>query len=165
VRFGGSGDTPAPGSSFIAVSSHAPAGSSPRVRFDSGRVVVADRSGRTMLDLGGFSDGAVMQLVSAGGQSGLWIKPLAADGALPEPSELRLDRGDIAFVDPSGVALAMSSERDTLIHIAYPDQVSWLTVAERFRPWIVGAIWALVTVAMLFGLQRMLRRRDANADS
>jgi hypothetical protein len=117
-----------------------------------------------MLDLGGFAGGAVVQLVSSGAQPGLWVKPLAADGVLPGPDELRLNRGDIAFIDQSGVALAMSSERDTLIHIAYPDQVSWLTVAERFRPWIIGAIWALVTVAFLFGLQRMLHRRGANAN-
>ena len=134
------------------------------MRFDRGRVTVTDRGGRTLLDLGGFDGGAVMQLVSAGSKPGLWVKPLAADGALPGPPELRLDRGDIAFVDRSGVALAMSSERDTLIRIAYPDQVSWLTVAERFRPWIMGTLWALLTVAFLFGLQRMLRRRGTPAN-
>jgi hypothetical protein len=164
VRFAGSGDSPAPGMAFLAVSNRAPAGSSPRVRFDRGRVTVADKAGRTLLDLGGFDSGAVMQLVGAGGKPGLWVKPLAADGALPGPSELRLDRGDIAFVDQSGVALAMSSERDTLVRIAYPDQVSWFTVAERFRPWIMGTLWALLTVAFLFGLQRMLRRRGAQAN-
>ena len=142
MQFTGSGETPAPGAPFIAVSNRAPAGSAPRVRFDRGRVVVADRAGHTLLDLGGFAGGAVAQIVSAGAQPGLWIKPLAADGALPAPTELRLDRGDVAFVDQSGVALAMSSERDTLVRIAYPDQVSWLTVAERFRPWIIGALWA-----------------------
>jgi hypothetical protein len=54
----------------------------------------------------------------------------------------------------------MSSERDTLIRIAYPDQVSWLTIAGRFRPWIVGTIWTLATVIFLLALQRMLRRRS-----
>jgi hypothetical protein len=126
--------------------------------------MVADRGGRTLLDLGGFESGAVMQLVNAGGKPGLWMKPLAADGALPAPTELRLDRGDIAFVDPSGVALAMSSERDTLVRIAYPDQVSWLTVAERFRPWIMGTLWAALTIAFLFGLQRFLRRRGTQTN-
>jgi hypothetical protein len=164
VRFNGGGETSSPGAPFIAVSSRPPAGATPRVRFDRGRVAVADRSGRSLLDLGGFVGGAVVQLVSAGAQHGVWIKPLANDGALPAPTDLRLDRGDIAFVDQSGVALAMSSERDRLLQIAYPDQVSWLTVAERFRPWIVGSLWALVTVAFLFGLQRMLRRRAADAN-
>ena len=92
-----------------------PAGTSPRVRFDRGRVAVADRSGKMLLDLGGFSSGAVAQVVNAGTRAGLWIKPLATDGALPAPAMLRLDRGDVAFIDKSGVALAMSTERDTLI--------------------------------------------------
>jgi hypothetical protein len=162
VKFNGN-DAPSPGAPFIAVSNRIPNGASPRVRFDRGRVVVTDRKDKTLLDLGGFSSGAVVQIVSAGSQPGLWLKPLAADGALPAPVELNLNRGDIAFVDQSGVALAMSSERDTLVRIAYPDQVSWLTVAERFHPWIVGGIWALVSVGFLLALQRMLRRRGAGA--
>ena len=42
----------------------------------------------------------------------------------------------------------MSTERDTLVRISYPDQVSWLTVAERFRAWIIGGLWLLATVAL-----------------
>jgi hypothetical protein len=162
VKFNGT-EAPAPTAPFIAVSNRMPYGATARVRFDRGRIVVADRKDQTLLDLGGFSGGAVVQIVSAGGKPGLWLKPLATDGALPAPAELKLDRGDIAFVDQSGVALAMSSERDTLVRIAYPDQVSWLTIAGRFQPWIIGAIWALVSVGFLFGLQRMLRRRGAKA--
>ena len=94
---------------------------------------------------------------------GLWIKPLAADGALPAPDALKLDRGDVAFLDRNGVALAMSTERDTLVQISYPDQVSWLTVAERFRSWIVAGLWLIATVGFLFVLQRMFRRRPADA--
>ena len=78
-----------------------PTAATPRVRFDRGRVVVADRAGRTLLDLGGFPTGAVAQIVTAGEHPGLWIKPLATDGALPAPDELQLDRGDVAFLDGS----------------------------------------------------------------
>jgi hypothetical protein len=163
VKFTSNGDTPVPTAPFIAVSAKPPTGAAPRVRFDQGRVVVADKNNKTLLNLGGFSGGAVAQVVIAGSQPGLWLKPLASDNTLPAPEELRLDRGDVAFVDQSGVALAMSSERDTLVRITYPDNVSWLQVAERFHPWLIGAIWALITVAFLFGLQRVLRRRAATA--
>jgi hypothetical protein len=61
------------------------------------------------------------------------------------------------------VALAMSSERDTVVRVTYPDQVSWFSIAERFHPWIIGAIWALITIVFLFGLQHMLRRRKSEA--
>jgi hypothetical protein len=66
-------------------------------------------------------------------------------------------------VDATGVALALSTERDTLVRVTYPDQVSWITVADRFRPWIIGSLWVLATVGFLFALQRMLRRRTARA--
>ena len=92
-----------------------PAGAAPRVRFDRGRVAVTDRAGRTLLDLGGFAGGAVAQIVTAGDYSGLWIKPLSADGSAPAPADLHLDHGDVAFVDANGVALAMSTERDTVV--------------------------------------------------
>jgi len=49
------------------------------------------------------------------------------------------------------------------VKISYPDQVSWLTVADRFRPWIFGGMWLFATAAVLLLLQRMLRRRPANA--
>jgi hypothetical protein len=163
VKFTAASETPGPTAPFIAVSTRPPAGASPRVRFDRGRVLVADRSGKTLLDVGGFSQGAVAQIVNTGAQPGLWVRPLATDGALPSPPELRLDRGDVAFVDPSGIALAMSTERDTLIRVAYPDRVSWFSIAERFHAWIVGAFWVLITVIFLFALQRMLHRRAVKA--
>jgi hypothetical protein len=154
---------PMPSAAFIAVSDRPPEGATPRVRFDRGRVAVADRSGRILLDVGGFESGAVAQVVAANAHPGLWIRPLAGESALPAPRNLKLERGDVAFLDRNGVALAMSTERDTLIQVSYPDQVSWLTVAERFRSWIVASLWLLATVAFLFVLQRMFRRRPADA--
>jgi len=148
---------------FIAVGDRPPAGSDPRVRFDRGRVAVTDRAGRTLLDLGGFVGGAVAQIVTVGDNPGLWIKPLATDGAAPAPNELRLDHGDVAFIDGNGVALAMSTERDKVVRISYPDQVSWLTVAGRFRSWIIGGLWLFATAVLLFALQRLLRRRQAQS--
>jgi hypothetical protein len=150
---------PTPSAPFLAVGDIAPLGAAPRVRFDRGRVAVTDLSGRTLLDLGGFVAGAVAQVGTAGVVPGIWIKSLASDGSLQTPSDLRLDHGDVAFLDRTGVALAMSTERDTLVRIAYPEQVSWLTIADRFRPWIIGGLWLMGTVMFLFGLQRVLRRR------
>jgi hypothetical protein len=162
VSFTAADSAPTPNAAFIAVSDRPPAGANPRVHFDRGRVDVTDRAGHTLLDLGGFVGGAVAQLVDAGDHPGLWIKPLAADGAAPAPSELHLDHGDVAFIDSNGVALAMSTERDTVVRISYPNQVSWLTVAERFRSWIIGGLWLFATAALLFLLQRLFRRRPAN---
>jgi len=158
VRFATGADA-IPTGPFLAVSGTPPPGAATRVRFDRGRVAVTDRADRTLLDLGGFSAGAVAQLVSVGDHPGMWIKPLAADGSLPAPPGLRLDRGDVAFVDKTGVALAMSTERDTLARIAYPDQVSWLTLAGQYRSWVIGGLWLLATLAFLGVLQMVFRRR------
>jgi hypothetical protein len=163
VRLSGRGVSPLPSAAFLAVSDTPPEGATPHVRFDRGRVAVADRAGRKLLDLGGFVTGAVAQIVTAADHPGLWIKPLAADGALPSPEALKLDHGDVAFLDQNGVALALSTQRDTLIRISYPDQVSWLTVAERFRSWIVAGFWLIATGTLLLALQRMFRKRPADA--
>jgi hypothetical protein len=161
VNFAASGYAPAPGTPFIAVSDLPPGDATSRVRFDRGRVVVTDRSGRTLLDLGGFVGGAVAQIVSSGDNPGVWIRPLGADGATPGPAQLHLDHGDVAFIDGNGVSLAISSERDSVAKISYPDQVSWLRVAERFRSWIIAAFWLFATAALLLTLQRAFRRRPA----
>jgi hypothetical protein len=161
VNFVGFGNAPAPNAPFIAVSDTPPAGATPRVRFDRGRVAVSDHTGRTLLDLGGFVGGAVAQVVAADGQPGIWIKPLADDEALPNTADVHLDHGDVAFIDGGGVALAMSTERDTVVQVSYPDQVSWLSVAERFRSWIIAGLWLLATATLLLTLQRLFRRRPA----
>jgi hypothetical protein len=152
------------GAAFIAIGDAPPAGSEPRVRFDRGRVAVVGRAGETILDLGGYSAGAVAQIVQTGQQSGLWIKPLATDKSLPSPRELKFDRGDIAFIDNTGIALVMSSERDKVVRIAYLDQFSLAALGERYRSSIMGALWLCATVAFLFALQRMFRRGRVRGD-
>jgi cellulose synthase operon protein B len=163
VKFVDRDVAPKPTAPFLVVSNVPPAGATQRVRFDRGRVAVVDRAGRTRLDIGGLATGAVAQIVTSDAHPGLWIKPLAGDGSLPVSPAVYLDRGDVAFLDKTGVALALSTERDTLLRISYPDQGSWLTFLERFRPWIVGGLWVLVTIVVLFGLQRIYRRRRALA--
>jgi hypothetical protein len=164
VKYIGAATPSSPGAPFIVVSGMPPAGAEQRVRFDRGRVAVTDRGGQTLLDIGGLATGAVAQIVTSNGYPGLWIKPLSGDGSLPTPPAINLDRGDVAFLDKAGVALALSTERDTLLRIAYPDKESWFSKLDRFRSWIVGGIWAIMTFALLFLLQRTGRRRAATGE-
>jgi hypothetical protein len=161
VKYFDPNTAPVPSASFVAVSNVPPAGAKQRVHFDRGRVAVVDRGGRTRLDIGGLATGAVAQIVTSDKLPGLWIKPLTRDGSLPVTPAVYLDRGDVAFLDKTGVALAISTERDTLLRISYPDQGSWLTIAERFRSWIIGGLWGFATIVFLFVLQRIYRRRRA----
>jgi cellulose synthase operon protein B len=157
------GGAPAPGAPFIAVSNTVPVGAEQRVHFDRGRVAVTDRAGNSLLDIGGLATGAVAQIVTSNTHPGLWIKPLGSDGSLPASPAVNLDRGDVAFLDRTGIALALSTERDTLLRISYADSGSWLTNLDRFRSWIVGGVWALITLVLIFVLQRIYRRRHAAA--
>ena len=160
VKYIGRGTGPTPDAPFIAVSNSPPVGAEQRVRFDRGRVAIADRYGDTLLDIGGLATGAVAQIVTSNTFPGLWIRSLSSDGSLPVSPSVSLDRGDVAFLDRTGVALALSTERDTLLRVSYADQASLLTNLDRFRSWIVGGVWALVTFALLFVLQRIYRRRQ-----
>ena len=164
VKFVDNAAAASPGGPFLMVGALPPNNADRLVHFDRGRVAINDRSGRTLLDLGGFASGAVAQLIRADGYPGIWVRPLAADGALPSPPMLHLSRGNVAFIDRDGVALAMSTDRDTLIRVTYPDQVSWTTVAKRFQSWIVGALWLFATIIFLFALQRMRRRKPHLVD-
>jgi len=163
VKYIGRGAAPKPDAPFIAVSNVSPVDAEQRVRFDRGRVAITDRTGNTLLDIGGLATGAVAQIVTSNTYPGLWIRPLSNEGSLPVSASVNLDRGDVAFLDKAGVALALSTERDTLLRVSYADQRSWLTNLDRFRAWIVGCVWALITVALLFVLQRIYRRRGVAA--
>jgi hypothetical protein len=159
LKFVDAGVAPVPSGPFIVVGNIPPAETKKRVRFDLGRVTVTDRADRTRLDVGGLNTGAVVQLVTTQRYAGLWIKSLASDGSLPVQDTVNLDRGNVAFLDRNGVALALSTERDTLLRISYAEHGSWLTVFERFRSWILGSFWVFATIVLLFVLQRMYRRR------
>jgi Bacterial cellulose synthase subunit len=163
VKYVAADSAPSPGTPFIAVSNVPPVGSEQRVRFDRGRVAVTDRAGHTLLDIGGLTNSAVAQIVTSNAYPGLWIRPLSGDGSLTASPAFNLDRGDVAFLDKTGVALALSTERDTLLRVSYANQRSWMTDLDRFRSWIVGGVWVLVTFVLLFLMQRMYRRRISSS--
>jgi hypothetical protein len=160
VKYTSGGAAPSPAAPFIAVSNVPPVGAEQRVRFDRGRVAITDRAGNILLDVGGLATGAVAQIVTSNSHPGLWIKALSSDGSLPAAPAINLDRGDVAFLDKTGEALALSTERDTLLRVSYADDGSWLSSFDRFRSWITGGVWILITFALLIGLQRTYRRRN-----
>jgi Bacterial cellulose synthase subunit len=163
VKYIRAGATPAPGAPFIAVSNVAPLGAKQRVLFDRGRVAITDRAGYTLLDIDGLATGAVAQIVTSNAYPGLWIKPLASDGSLPTSPAVNLDRGDVAFLDKIGVALALSTEHDTLLRVFYADEGTWFARLDRYRSAIVVCLWGIITLALIFVLQRIYRRRNASA--
>ncbi len=158
VKFVNPGQPADPVTPFIALTALSPGASSPPVRFDQGQVVVRQKDGRVLLDMSGADRSLVAQIVETDRLvpkvQGLWLHPPTAGNPLIVPARLRLDRGNLAFIDRDGVSLSLSSERERLVQVAYPDHVSWLDLAETYRPWIIGALWLLVSLIFLVLLQR-----------
>lgn len=150
----------APGAPFMAFTAEPPPGlRAPPVRFDRGRVVVSDRQGRTVLDLSAPGQAMTAQLVATtAGVPGIWVRPAGAEVAVPPL--LSLDRGDVAFADAAGIALAFSTGRDQLLQVSYPDDPGLFALIERYRPWIVGGLWLALTAMLVGVVVRRWRRRN-----
>jgi cellulose synthase operon protein B len=150
-----------PGSAFIAWGDFRFADSAVPVRVDQGNVLVRTRSGAPLFNLNDARNTLIAQLVTLpDAPSGLWLRSTGADGAIPAPQTIALDRGNVAFIGPAGVTLALSTERDRLIEVAYPDAPSWQVLVRRYGTWLLLAAWLVITVAMLVALQRMYSRRE-----
>jgi hypothetical protein len=156
LMLGDAGATPA--APFLAFTVEPPPGlRTPPLRFDRGRVVVADRQGRTVLDLAAPGGVTTAQLVAtSGGVPGIWVR--TAEGAVPRV--LPLDRGDVAFADANGVTLAFATGREQLLRVTYPDDPGLLALVERYRPWIVGGLWLALTALLVGAVVRRWRRRN-----
>lgn len=167
LTFGGSdpaagADTDTP---FLYIGADAPAGSTPPVRFDRGRVEVSDSAGTLLYDGDGLDDIGIVQIVEIEGRDGIWIRPGA--GVPPQPTletPMLLDRGDIAFVDERGIALAVSANRADLVAVSYPDQVSLMQLFARYRVWIIGAGWLVLTLLIIRFLVGVYRSRRTTGE-
>ena len=147
---------------FIYVGPDAPAGAKPAVRFDQGAVVIQDSDGSTLYEGDGIDDIGLVQIISANGEKGIWIRPGA--GAAPEPGmdrPLILDRGNFAIIDDKGLVVAASSDRSDLVQVVYPNQVSMAQIFAKYRPWIIGAAWLLITALIIRFLLGLYRSRQA----
>ncbi|MDP3414823.1 MAG: hypothetical protein Q8S40_02465 [Falsiroseomonas sp.] len=149
--------TPAsPTGPFVAATFEPPSGSDPVLRFDAGRIQLSNRAGRPVLELGGVARAISVQLVTAGGQPGLWLRPIGPPPLLPAAAP-RLDRGDVALLDGQGVALAWSSTPGPQLRVDYPDAprpAGWLPALMAWRPWIVGVLWLAGFVLVVWAFLR-----------
>ncbi|MEC7258375.1 MAG: hypothetical protein VXW58_11195, partial [Pseudomonadota bacterium] len=147
---------------FIVVSDTDPAGSKADVRLSEGRIEIRDSAGALLFDGDGLSRIGVVQVISVNGTAGLWLKP--GQGAAPvwtEATPLRLDRGNLALLDEGGLVLATSTQAGGLVEVSYPDATRLADILERYRVWIIGGLWLLLTLVVLGVFQRLYRRRNA----
>ncbi|MHA7874389.1 cellulose biosynthesis cyclic di-GMP-binding regulatory protein BcsB [Roseivivax sp.] len=148
--------TPRP---FLYIGAEAPEGSDPGLRFDRGRVELRDSAGEVIFAGAALDEVGLVQIVEAEGRPGVWLRP--GRGPAPSPSQaqpLLLDRGDLAFLDGEGLALAASTARNDLVEVRYPDRMDLWQVAAKYRPWIVGALWLALTLVIIRVLSGIYRR-------
>ncbi len=154
------------GRAFIAVSDTPPAGATPRVRFDRGRVAVADRSGPARCSISAASPaGAVAQIVTAGGSA----RPVDQAARRRRRAAVTGRRSSsIAATSPFSTRPASRSrcrrERDTLVRdllsgpgVVAHDRRALPLLDHRRRSGCSRPS------RFLFALQRMLRRAPADA--
>lgn len=149
-----------PESAFIAWGDFSFDDSTVPVRLDHGNVLVRTRAGTPLFNLNDTRNTLLAQLVTLpGAPSGLWLRGSGTEGAIPVPDSVALDRGNVAFIGPSGVTLALSTERDKLIEVSYPDAPTWQVLLSRHRTWLLLAVWFAITIVVLVALQRIYSRR------
>ncbi|NDA46317.1 MAG: hypothetical protein EBY21_03390 [Alphaproteobacteria bacterium] len=154
IRFADPGLNAQTNGPFIALTTRAPENSEPSVRFDQGRTLIKGPDGRTLANLSAMKSTAIVQLLRAGLNQGLWIRPAAEESEIVAPSKLLLDRGNVAIIDRSGVAFSYSTERDRLVQVLYPERMSLAEIANAYRPWVIGGLWLALTLLVAMSMQR-----------
>ena len=154
IRFADPGLNAQTNGPFIALTTRAPENSEPSVRFDQGRTLIKGPDGRTLANLSAMKSTAIVQLLRAGLNQGLWIRPAAEESEIVAPSKLLLDRGNVAIIDRSGVAFSYSTERDRLVQVLYPERMSLADIANAYRPWVIGGLWLALTLLVAMSMQR-----------
>ena len=65
------------------------------------------------------------------------------------------------MLDERGLVLATSTQAGGLVEISYPDATRLADILERYRVWIIGGLWLLITLFVLGVFQRLYRRHNA----
>lgn len=149
-----------PGLPFFVISDNSPSDEQPSITFDAGRVEILDNDGETMFAGDELDRLGVAQVVNRGDQQGLWLRP--GRGPAPEPSAqapLIFNRGDLSLIGQEGVIVSTSTRSTPVLAVSYPDRTSRAQILAKYRPWIVGGIWAVLTLIVLMVFQRIYRHR------
>jgi hypothetical protein len=142
----------AAGPAEIVVSRETPAGTSPRLRFDTGPVAIRDREGRLLYDGAALERYAVVQMTSRGDAPVLWIRP--GTQAKP-PAEIELDNGNIALFGAAGREIAFAPEQDRAVTIAYAADAAREAQTTLYWRLFVAAVWLAATIGLVLVLRRM----------
>ena len=141
----------------VYVGDQAPAGTDPIVRFDQGAVTIDGENGQTLLDAEAIGELTTVQLLEQGGRTVVWIKPGADFAALAtSASPPVLSYGNVAFLAGDQLDFAFHNARERLIDIRYPEENTFSQFLSRYRLWLIGLGWLLVTLGFVYLLRRVI---------
>ena len=141
----------------VYVGADAPAGSEPKVQFTQGAIEISGENGETILDRDAIDALTTVQLLEQNGRSVLWIRPgsdFATLGSSASPPALGY--GNVAFLAGDQVDFAFHDERERLIDIRYPEENTISKFLQRYRLWLIGLGWLLVTLGFVYLLRRVI---------
>ena len=141
----------------VYVGADAPAGSEPRVQFTQGAIEISGENGETILDRGAIDALTTVQMLDQDGRSVLWIRPgsdFATLGSSTSPPVLGY--GNVAFLAGDQIDFAFHDERERLIDIRYPEENTISKFLQRYRLWLIGLGWLLVTLGFVYLLRRVI---------
>jgi hypothetical protein len=145
---------------FIIISKETPEGANSDITLDDGAIEIRDAAGNVMFDGQDLDRLGIVHIVTVNGADGLWIRPGSGPApVLSDRNPLVLDRGNLALIDDSGIVVATSTLTRDLLSVVYPDQTSVMQILAKYRPWIVGGLWAVLTLLVLGVFQRLNRSR------
>jgi hypothetical protein len=87
----------------------------------------------------------------------VWIKPGADFAALAtSASPPVLSYGNVAFLAGDQLDFAFHNARERLIDIRYPEENTFSQFLSRYRLWLIGLGWLLVTLGFVYLLRRVI---------
>ncbi len=132
------------------------------VRMDKGPVEIRDKDGQSFFSMNVLPKITVAEIVSGSSAQGLLVIP-SAQVQHDFNAKLRLIEGDVAFIDQHGVTLHINSKQPTLAEVYYPDTKDWFAVLGEYRFWLLGLLWFLLSLAVVY-LFRIARGRHEGDD-
>ncbi|WP_171966438.1 cellulose biosynthesis cyclic di-GMP-binding regulatory protein BcsB [Mariprofundus micogutta] len=132
------------------------------VRMDKGPVEIRDKDGQSFFSLNVLPKITVAEIVNGSSAQGLLVIP-STQAQHDFSEKLRLIEGDVAFIDAHGVTLHINSKQPTLAEVYYPDTKDWFAVLGEYRFWLLGLLWFLLSLAVVY-LFRIARGRHEGDD-
>ncbi len=140
---------PEPQRNFIMAGEQPPAGATPAVRFEQGRVELIDHRGATLFDDTRLRHSSIIQLLHVAAVTGLWLHP-GRLGELPAVDANRLGDNDVAIYERDHLLLTIDSRQEDLVRPHYPEAPRWYErlAAHRLVWLLVG--WLLLTLGIVY---------------